>query len=143
MRSIKDSVFYSEVLKEVNYHFGDYYFFDGFIVSEIKEGADFSWDNAKVIIDEAAAYYNTSGNDIVYISNRIFKYKIQPVHWLRFSMYAFTLKGYGIVATNEIAFRNAKFESTFVRSKVKIFNNLFEAIQWAAAVNDSKKEGMV
>ena len=82
MSSIKDSVFYSEVLKEVNYHFGDYYFFDGFIVSEIKEGVDFSWDNAKTIIDEAADYYNTSGNDIVYISNRIFKYKIQPVHWL-------------------------------------------------------------
>jgi hypothetical protein len=139
MRSIKDSVFYSEVLKELNYHFGDYYFFDGFIVSEIKEGVDFSWDNAKIIIDEAANYYNTSGNDIVYISNRIFKYKIQPVHWLKFSMHAYTLKGYGIVTTNEIANRNAKFESTFVRSKFQIFNDVFQAIQWAAAINDSKK----
>lgn len=139
MSSIKDSVFYSEVLKELNYPFGDYYFFDGFIVSEIKEGVDFSWDNAKTIIDEAADYYNTSGNDIVYISNRIFKYKIQPVHWLRFSMYAFSLKAYAVVTTNEIAIRNAEFESTFIHSKFQIFNDIFEAIQWAAAVNDHKK----
>ena len=54
-------------------------------------------------------------------------------------MYAFTLKAYGVVTTNEIAIRNAKFESTFVRSKFQIFNDIFEAIQWAAAVNDHKK----
>ena len=139
MEAIKDSVFYSEVLKEVNYPFGDYYFFDGFIVAEIKEGVDFSWENAKIIIDEASSFYNTSGNDIVYISNRIFKYKIQPVHWLRFSRYAFSLRGYAIVTTSNIVSRNAKFESIFVRAKCQAFDNMFEAIQWAAAINESKK----
>ncbi|PPK96412.1 hypothetical protein LY01_00232 [Nonlabens xylanidelens] len=140
MQSIKDSVFYGEVLKELNYSFGDFYLFDGFFVSEIKSGTDFSWENAKVAIEDITPFYQSDGSDVVYISNRINDYNVKPVDWFKFTMYAFKLHGYGIVVKNKLARKNANFESIFIPVKFKTFNDVFEAIQWVAIINDKKKE---
>ena len=62
MISVKETDFYSEVLKEFNYSFGDVFIFDGFIVSEIKQGLSFSWDNhGKLIVDDVTVYLGTNG----------------------------------------------------------------------------------
>ena len=56
MLSLKETQFYTEVLKELNYPFADIYIFDGFVVSEIKEGIVFSWkDHAKRIVQDVSS----------------------------------------------------------------------------------------
>ncbi|WP_124978872.1 hypothetical protein [Nonlabens xiamenensis] len=140
MQAIKDTVFYSEVIKEFNFHFGNFYFFDGFIVSEIKTGVDFSWEHARQVIHKVTEFYKTSGSDIIYISNRINEYNVKPADWLKFTMYTFKLKAYGIVANTTIKRRNAKLESLFIPTKFRTFNDVFEAIQWAAQLNDARKQ---
>ncbi|WP_405370394.1 MULTISPECIES: hypothetical protein [unclassified Nonlabens] len=136
MISIKNTIFYSEVLKELNYHFGDFYFFEGFVVSEIKEGVNFSWDYAKIVIHEVSQYYNTKGKEIVYLSNRIHNYNVKPVDWLKYTMHAFKLKGYGIVVNSNVGRKNALFESIFIPTRFKTFTSTLDGIQWAAQINE-------
>jgi len=140
--SIKNSIFKSEVRKELNFHFGDFFFFDGFVVSEIKEGIVFSWEHARSILDEVSEFYGeaVSGHHIIYISNRIHEYNVKPVDWLRFTMFAFKLKGYAVIARSSIEKRNARLEAMFIPAKFKIFPNVFEAIQWVTQLNDKQTE---
>lgn len=135
MISIKDSVFYSEVLKEVNLPYGDFYFFDGFVVSEIFEDVVFSWEEAKPVIYEVTNFYNTDGRDIVYLSNRINDYSVKPVDWLNFASFSFKLNGYGVINDRKAGLLNSKLESLFVKSKFKSFTALTDALQWAAELN--------
>lgn len=143
MKSIKESLFYDEVLKELHYSFGSFYLFNGFIVSEINEGIDFSWKHGEIFIKDALSFYNSDGKDIVYISHRVNKYNVKPVDWLKFTSYALKLKGYAIVTDSASESRNAYFESLFVRSKFKVFSSCLEAIQWVGTMDETKSTGSV
>lgn len=135
MISIKETEFYSEVRKVISVPYGDFYLFDHFVVSEIHEGVTFSWEeHAKPIVLAISEYYNNTGGHIVYISNRINNYSVKPVDWLLFFKYSFKLAGYAIISNSEKGFLNAKLESLFIRSKFKAFDNFYDAVQWAAAI---------
>lgn len=136
MISIKDSIFYSEVKKEMNLPYGDFYFFDGFIVSEIFEGINFSWEEAKPVVYEATSFYGGDGRELIYISNRINKYSVKPLDWLNFASYSFKLRGYAVVNYSEAASINSILESMFVKSKFKTFKDLMDAMQWAADLSN-------
>ena len=140
MTTVKTSPLYSEVLKELNYSWGCFYFFDGFVVSEINEGVNFSWEFAKHVILEVNEFYKSNSSDLVYISNRINGYNVKPVDSFKFAACAFKLKGYGIVVDSHIKSRNAKFESLFVPMKIKVFNDLLDCIQWAAHLNEKTRQ---
>lgn len=140
MKSIKESLFYSEVSKELNFPFGDFYFFDGFLVAEIKEGTVFSWDNVKVLIKAVIDFYRPTGFDIVYISNRIHNYSINPTDWLKFTSKGMKINGFAIVSKMGVNDKTADFESLFVPANFKVFDNVLEAIQWAASIKDFKEE---
>ena len=43
MISVKETNLNSEVLKELNYAFGDVFIFNGFVISEFKSGINFNW----------------------------------------------------------------------------------------------------
>nr|WP_042245540.1 hypothetical protein [Nonlabens ulvanivorans] len=139
MNSIRESVFYPEVLKEINMHYGNFYFFDGFIVSEVFKNVVFGWEEAKPIVNAATSFYNTDGSKLVYISNRINKYSVKPVDWFHFANYSFKLMGYGVVNYTDPGLINSKLESLFVKSKFKSFTSLMDALQWAAALKNSVK----
>lgn len=48
--------FYSEVLHEMNISYGNFYFFEGFVVSEIFEDVLFGWEEAKLVIYEVTNF---------------------------------------------------------------------------------------
>lgn len=137
MKSIRDDVFYKEVLKEINLPYGNFYFFNSFIVSEVFEDVVFSWKEAKPLIDLVTDFYNTNGSDLVYISNRINKYSVKPTDWFQFASFSFSLKGYAVVNYTQPGFINSKLESLFVKSKFKTFDNVTDAIQWAIKLNSA------
>ena len=132
MLSLKETQFYTEVLKEFNYPFADIYIFDGFVVSEIKEGVVFSWeDHAKRIVKEVTDFSKSDGRDIVYLSHRIHSYSLKPTDWIHFFKNSFDLKAYGVIGYNSLSFFNTVIENQFFKKKITRFKDLESAIQWA------------
>lgn len=129
MESIKTSNLYNHILKEINYPFGDVFIFDGYVVSEIKNGVVFTWENhAKQMAQDVADYFGTDGNDIIYISNRINTYSIMATDWLKFFKNSYSLKGYYVVGSNINATINLIFENLFFTSKIKRFEKIEAAV---------------
>ncbi|GAA4883630.1 hypothetical protein GCM10023311_02290 [Flaviramulus aquimarinus] len=131
MISVKQTNLYSEVLKELNYSFGDIFIFEGFIVSEIKQGINFSWNNhAKQIVEDVSCFLGTDGRDLVYISNRINTYAVVAIDWLKFFKNQYSLKGYYVVSNSKFSLMNLMVEELFFRNKIKNFKSIYSAVNW-------------
>ncbi|WP_282044038.1 hypothetical protein [Winogradskyella flava] len=132
MLSLKNTRFYSDVIKELNYPFADVYIFEGYVLSEIKEGVVFSWeDHAKKMAEDVAEFAQTDGSELVYLSHRIHSYSLKPMDWLYFYKNSFSLRGYGVIGYNSFSFLNTVIENLFFTKKIRRFNDLETAIQWA------------
>ena len=132
MLSLKETQFYTEVLKELNYPFANIYIFNGFVISEINEGVVFSWkDHAQRIVHDVSSFTGNNGSDIVYISHRINSYSLKPMDWLHFFKDSFNLKSYGVVGYNSLSFFNTVIENQFFKKKITRFKDLESAMQWA------------
>ncbi|QWX83416.1 hypothetical protein H0I23_13270 [Cellulophaga sp. HaHaR_3_176] len=132
MNSLKTSKYYSEIITELNYPFGDYYLFDGFIVAEIEEGIIYTWENqGEMITTEIANLYDNNGGKLIYITNRINTYSVKPADWIRFYKMKYNLLGYAIVSYSEKGWKNAILEKIFTKNKIERFNSLDNAIEWA------------
>ncbi|MFC0605090.1 hypothetical protein [Winogradskyella pulchriflava] len=132
MVSISKTGLYSEVLKEVNYKFGNVFIFDGFIISEINEGVSFSWENhAQLIVKDVTDFTKCNGSDLVYLSHRIHSYSVVPIDWLKFFKNSFDIKGYGIIGYSKVSFVNSVIESLFFKKKIRRFTSIESAVHWA------------
>jgi hypothetical protein len=130
--SIKQTEIYTSVLKELNYPFGDIFIFDGFVVSEIKQGINFSWkEHARYIVEDVSCYLGTDGRDIIYISNRIHSYAVVALDWLAFFKNHYFLRGYFVVSSSKLSRLNMLIEELFFKNKIKNFDSIFEAVNWA------------
>ncbi|PQV46518.1 hypothetical protein CLV33_10915 [Jejuia pallidilutea] len=136
MISVKQTELYPEVLKELNYSFGDVFIFNGFVISEIESGINLNWKNhGKLIVEDISCYLGTDGSDLVYISNRINSYAVMAVDWLKFFKNNYYLKAYYIVSSSPSSKLNLLVENLFFNSKIQSFNSLFEAVNWAKKGN--------
>ncbi len=134
MISIENTEFNKDVLLKISYSFGKVFIFKTFIVAEINEGVSFTWENhAEVVIEDLVNFLGTNGSDMVYISNRINDYSFVPSDWLNyFNKYA--LKGYCVVSQSKIGIINTKIENLFVKTKMRHFRNIYDAVNWAKHV---------
>ncbi|WP_308992622.1 hypothetical protein QLS71_013205 [Mariniflexile litorale] len=131
MISIKETDLYNQVIKELNYSFGNVFIFEGFVISEINLGINLNWDeHAKVIVNDVSRFIGSNGKDIVYISHRINSYSVVASDWLKFFNNSFNLKGYYIVSEDKIRVLSSVIENLFFNNKIKRFNNLNTAINW-------------
>ena len=131
MNSIKETVLYSEVNKELNYAFGNVFIFENFVVSEINKGIIFNWDNhGRVITEDVACYLGTNGSNLIYISNRINPYSVLVSDWLKFFKNSYSLKAYFIISESPIGILNSFIENLFFSSSIKRFNNIETAINF-------------
>ena len=132
MISVKDSSFFKEVTKEFNYPFGNIYIFNGFVISEINKGVNFSWDNhGKLVVADVSSFLKSSGHDLFLISNRINSYSVLAVDWLKYFKMSYSLKAYFIVSGNDVGTLNSSIEKLFFRKKIKHFKTLNEAVSFA------------
>ena len=132
MTSVRQTKLYSEVLKELNYPFGDIFIFKGFVVSEIKQGITVSWKkHAKHFVQDIAYYLGTDGKDVVYISNRINSYSVKAADWLKFFKSDYSMKAYAVVSNSPMSKMNVMVENLFFSNKIKSFDSLSDAIKWA------------
>ncbi|WP_299334652.1 hypothetical protein [uncultured Psychroserpens sp.] len=132
MISVKHSALFDDVLKEFNYDYGSVFVFDGYVISEINQGITFTWEHhAKQIVEDVTSFLETDGNDIIYISHRINSYAVKPNDWLKFFTHSYSLKGYGVVGYTQGSLLNTMIENLFFSKKIKRFNSLDAAVQWA------------
>lgn len=118
--------------------YGIYYFFDGFVVSEINEGVTYTWEASQALINAAYEHYGPNPN-VCYISNRINQYSIKPTDWLKFFKNNNQLNGYATVSYNEKNWLNALIEKAFMFTKVERFKSLEDAIAWARQLNKDQE----
>lgn len=131
MKSIKETILYNRVLKELNYSFGNVFIFDGFVVSEINRGVNFNWnEHAQIIVEDVACYLGTDGSDIIYISNRIHSYSVIASDWIKFFKHSYHLKSYFIVSNSHLGILNSMIENLFFNNKIKRFNSIETAINY-------------
>ncbi len=140
MRPLRETDYYKEAFQELNYPFGTFYLFESFVVAEIKKDVVFSWKaHAKPLVEELTNLYEQKGHDIVYISNRINPYSVVPSDWIHFFRHSYGLKGYAVVDSKPVGKRNSILEKIFMRSHMKTFTNLENAILWAKELAGNKE----
>ncbi|GAA4270936.1 hypothetical protein U6A24_03465 [Aquimarina gracilis] len=115
---------------------GTFYFYENFIVGEIVEGVNLNFESGKELFKLAQANYKND-KPFVYISNRINSYSFIPTgHYKSVALFP-NLKGYATVVYNDINYRIAELEQSFMNWPNGIFENLEDAIDWAEDILSS------
>ncbi|ANH61320.1 hypothetical protein [Dokdonia donghaensis] len=109
---------------------GTFYFFDTFIISEIKEGVSFDWEMAQEIITIAESYYGLN-QKVAYISNKVNSFSLVPEDWPHFFKARDSVSAIAIVLYDRKERSNVLLERLFFKSKIKKFFDLEEAVKWA------------
>ncbi|ADV48540.1 hypothetical protein Celal_1225 [Cellulophaga algicola DSM 14237] len=137
-QSLKNSPFYKEAFNQLSYSFGTFYLFPGFVVAEINEGVVFSWeDHGKTVTEDIGNLYDENGEGLIYITNRVHNYSVNPIGWLQFYKSKYKLKAYVIVTYSKKGYSNTLLEKLFMSANIYRFTALEKAIEWA------KKECLV
>jgi len=126
---LKEIIEYTHVFEH-----GVYYFFEGFIISEVNEGVDYNWGIVKEVIEIATNYYGNEAS-ICLISNRINQYSINPLGWHNFFKSGRKINGLAVVSYTENSMVSIAVEMLFFNSKLERFTNIHEAIHWVKEVN--------
>ncbi|WP_435577472.1 hypothetical protein [Gilvibacter sp.] len=130
---LKNSPYKDQILKEVQFPYGTFYFLDRIIISEINQGVSFTYEQAKPVIETALEFYGDDAK-IGYVSNRINNYALAPQDWLKFFRERENIHAVGIVAYTPIGLTNIILEKIFIRSRVKRFTSLDFAMKWTSSV---------
>lgn len=139
MISVKDTTYYQEAIHELNYSFGTFFLFDGYVIGEIKEGEICTWEDHGIqIMEDLSHLFDSNGKNLIYISNRVNTYSLKPADWLKFFKSGYKIKGYGIITYSRTGYLNALLEKLFINSSFKRFNSLDKAVSWAKVLSKDK-----
>lgn len=139
MKRVKDIPYFKNIREVREFEFGVFYFFDGLVISEMKEGVVFDWNMAKRAIAAAREIF---GNEkpIAYISNRINSYTVVPTEWLKFYNNRHKLSYYSVVGSTQGSFASIVLEKMFFKESLRQFNDLETAIAWSLERIKEKKQ---
>ena len=134
---VEDSNFINFEHEEVKLPFGSFYFFNRFVVSEMNEGVHFDWKKVKIVSDLMINHYGKN-NEIVYISNRVNSYSIEPLSWLKFDKKYHLFISTRIVAYDNKGGLSVVLERVFSKKTIKRFRSLKEAVDWAKELTEKE-----
>jgi len=139
MKSGKNIDFFKNIRQVREFDFGLFYYFDGLVISEMKEGVIFRWNMSKKAVQGA---HEVLGKDvpIAYISNRINNYFVVPTDWVKFYRNRHQLHVYSVVGATKGSFASIVFERMFFRKSIRKFTDLTSAIEWSIAKIAAEKE---
>jgi hypothetical protein len=127
---VEDSKYIKQEHERVELPFGIFYFFKDFLISELNQGIHFSWKKVKKVADLAAEFYGED-NKVVYISNRVNSYSIEPQSWLKFDKEYNFFKASAIIAYDMKGGLSVVLEKLFSQKRIQKFTDLDSAIDWA------------
>lgn len=108
-------------------YFGNFYFYENYIIAEVAEDTFFDWKKACIVIELAEAFYGKQSIPH-YISNRVNKYFVNPADWTNFFQLGYRLKSFIVVHKNKSSLFNFKFEKMFYKGETLQFYNLYNAV---------------
>lgn len=118
-------------VKEIHHlDFGNVFFLDRTIVTELKEGITYDWEKGKQIINLAEKFYGKNFY-VNYMANRIHDYSVKAQDWTRFFEENRHLRSFSIVTHGHTGITNIAIERLFYKEgKIMHFTDLKLALQY-------------
>ncbi len=129
MKRVKELDFFKNIREIREFEFGVFYFFDGLVISEMKKGIVLEWEMAEKAVLAAQEIFRKN-QPIVYISNRVNSYSVNPLDWVKFYNHRHQLAHYAVVGRTNGSFASAMLERLFFKSSIVQFEDLGDALQW-------------
>jgi hypothetical protein len=132
----------SEYAQKYNYQkieleFGEFFFCEKFVIGEIFEDVDFSWDKIETVAVLIVEYYGNTPK-IGYISNRINSYSNDPRLWAKFHETYDLVIANAIVSYTKFSHLNADIEKRLTIKSTKRCFSLEDAITWMLNLEEFK-----
>ncbi|UWX55055.1 hypothetical protein NYZ99_20620 [Maribacter litopenaei] len=142
MKLVKDIPYFKKIREVREFEFGVFYYFDGLVISEMKEGVVFDWSMAKKAVDAAKEIFGEE-TPIAYISNRIHSYTVVPTEWLKFYKNRHQLSYYSVVGSTQGSFASIVLEKMFFKESLRQFTDLETAVAWSLdQIKNHTKKGI-
>ncbi len=133
---LEKSKFISLNPKKITFEFGDFYFFDKFMVAEIAEGVHFGWEKVMQLVTETYSFYGKNFK-IAYLSNRIHSYSIELTNWSKLKKEGHNfVVAIAVVSYSDLGIKLATLEKVFAYSSLKRCKTLDEAVNWIYSLNE-------
>lgn len=131
---------YSQKLKykKFDLSFGDIYFLENFIITEIKSGIHLDWGKVEELISLIFEYYGDNPK-IGFMSNRVNSYSTEPESWIKLEKKYDIVVASAIISYNQIGFINANIEKKFSKKSIKRCKDLDSAIDWILNLKEFKE----
>lgn len=130
MKRVRELDFFKNIREIREYNFGVFYYFDKVVISEMKDGIVFDWEMAEKAVLAAQEIFGENSS-IVYISNRINRYTVDPLNWIKFYKNRHQLTHYAVVGQTKGSFASLVMERMFFKNSIIQFQDLDKAILWA------------
>lgn len=131
----EDSKYYKKIKSyKLELPFGNFYLTEKLVIGELNEGVHFDWKKGETLILEAIDFYGKQAK-LVFVSNRINNYSIDPQNYSRLEEKYQLLAASAIVIYNPTTYMNASIEKQFTAKTIKIASSLEEAIEWGLSLN--------
>ena len=107
--------------------YSEAFIFDQFLINQIREGVTITSKHNTKLYEVISKHFHK--RPVVYISNRIHSYSVDPLTYIETSK-IHNLLAMAIVSENKTFRENAAYESKFYKKPFAIFTTLSEAIAW-------------
>ena len=127
--TFKETTLASKAISIVKTKFGNLYFFDNFLITEIFEGMVVGKKEFLKIFDFCFEIYGAD-KPFGIVSHRLFPYSVNLFELIPISDKFNSVVANAVVAYTDISMKNFELEKRILKFKGKIFNNLDSAISW-------------
>ncbi len=130
LEQFKDRLREKVVIKKI----GCFYYFDNFMISEIDEGVEITFELVFKVTEKYTKKHFGTETPFVFITNRINSYSLDPTIHLKTKRLLPNTKGFAAITYNPINEDIAALEQLFLSIPSEIFDNLEDAIAWADSI---------
>ncbi|CAH8283272.1 hypothetical protein EV196_102233 [Mariniflexile fucanivorans] len=116
------------IIKYLNEEDSELFIFPNFIINQIKEGVIIESHHNDILNTIIRQHFRNE--DMVYISNRVKSYTVNPLIYNETEKIP-NLLAIALIPETETMRKNAEYERTFFDKPYEIFDTLGEAIFWA------------
>ncbi|RXJ50773.1 hypothetical protein [Gelidibacter gilvus] len=124
------------IIKYYNFEDSEVFIFDEFIINQVKEAVVIEPHHNDIFNEVVQEHF--SGKSMVYISNRVKSYSVNPLIYPEAEKIP-NLIAIGIIPKTALMRRNAEYEQKFFHKPYEIFDNLRDAIVWVHKIMSDTK----
>ena len=121
-----------KVIGELNLEIGKFKFYDNILIGEINEGINMEFKNFLKLMNLIKEIYDDK--PIVYISNRVNSYSIDPIGYRNALKFFPKIIGYSVVTNKKPVLSSIAIEKRFFKSEVLVFKDMELAVNWAKII---------